>query len=61
MSAPVHREVPSMSSGRPISHREPLTKDELFIAQQCGQTPEQYQMQKERMLKMKAAGEIQNG
>src|SRR5262249_36872129 len=41
MSAPVHREPPSMSTGRPQSFREPLTKDELFIAQQCGQTPEQ--------------------
>src|SRR5262249_11763526 len=60
MSAPVHREPPSMSTGRPQSFRAPLTKDELLIAQQCGQTPEQYQMQKERMLRMKASGEIQN-
>jgi len=60
MSAPVHREPPSMSTGRPQSYRAPLTKDELLIAQQCGQTPEQYQMQKERMLRMKASGEIQN-
>src|SRR5262249_18541656 len=59
MSAPVHREVPSMSSGRPQSFRAPLTRDELLIAQQCGQTPAQYQEQKERMLRMKASGEIQ--
>jgi hypothetical protein len=60
-SAPPTREVPSMTTGRPASRRAPLTADELHIAQQCGQTPEQYQEQKEKMLRMKAAGAIQDG
>jgi hypothetical protein len=61
VSAPPTREVPSMTTGRPASRRAPLTADELHIAQQCGQTPEQYQEQKEKMLRMKAAGAIQDG
>src|SRR5262249_1427119 len=60
VSAQPTRESPSMATGRPQSFRAPLTKDELLIAQQCGQTPEQYQMQKEKMLRMKAAGQIQD-
>src|SRR5262249_44765082 len=59
VSAPPTREVPSMSSGRSPRYRAPLTADELHIAQQCGQRQEQYQAQKEKMLRMKAAGEIQ--
>jgi len=48
-----------MSTGRAPTYRAPLTKDELEIAAASGQTPEQYQAQKERMLRMKAAGEMQ--
>jgi hypothetical protein len=56
MSAPPSREPASMSTGRPQSFRAPLTKDELEIAQASGITPERYAQEKEKMLKMKAAG-----
>src|SRR5262245_1664381 len=59
VSAPPTREVPSMTTGRAPRYRAPLTRDELEIAAACGQTPEQYEMQKLKMLKMKEAGEIQ--
>jgi len=59
VSAPPTRTVPSMATGRAPSYRAPLTRDELEIAAASGQTPEQYQQQKERMLRMKAAGEMQ--
>jgi len=59
VSAPPTREVPSMSTGRSPGYRAPLSKDELEIAAACGQTPEQYHQQKEKMLRMKTAGEIQ--
>jgi hypothetical protein len=58
VSAPPHRDVPSMATGRAPSYRAPLTKDELEIAAASGMTAEQYQAQKERMLRMKAAGEL---
>jgi hypothetical protein len=59
VSAPPTREVPSYSTGRAPSHRAPLSADELYIAQQSGQTPEQYQEQKERLRKLKESGAIQ--
>jgi len=59
VSAPPTREVPSYSTGRSPRHRAPLTRDELEIAAASGQTPEQYQQQKEKMLRMKQAGELQ--
>src|SRR5262249_15922101 len=59
VSAPPTRQAPSMSTGRAPNYRAPLTRDELEIAAASGQTPEQYQQQKERMLRMKAAGEMQ--
>src|SRR5262245_56301706 len=61
VSAPPTREVPSMKTGRPQSYRAPLSKDELEIAQACGMTADQYQVQKMKMLKMKENNEIQNG
>ena len=61
VSAPPSREPPSMATGRARSYRAPLNRDELEIAAASGMTPEQYQMQKERMLRMKQSGEIQNG
>jgi hypothetical protein len=48
-SAPPSREVPSYATGKPRNAREPLTPDELNIARQCGQTPEQYQQAKEML------------
>jgi hypothetical protein len=59
VSAPPTRESPSMATGRAPSHRAPLTADELYIAQQSGQTPEQYQIQKDRLRKLKEDGAIQ--
>jgi len=59
MSAPPTRDVPSMTTGRAHSHRAPLTADELQIAASSGQTPEQYQQQKERLQRLKQAGAIQ--
>jgi hypothetical protein len=59
VSAPPTRESPSMATGRAPSHRAPLNADELYIAQQSGQTPEQYQEQKERLRKLKESGAIQ--
>jgi hypothetical protein len=61
VSAPPTREPPSMVTGRSRNFRAPLTADELHIAQQCGQTPEQYQEQKQKMLQLKSAGVIQDG
>src|SRR5262245_658162 len=61
VSAPPHREIPSMSSGRPVGRLPPLTQAELEIAAACGQTPEQYQQQKARMMQLKQAGVIQDG
>jgi hypothetical protein len=59
VSAPPTREVPSYSTGRAPSHRAPLNADELYIAQQSGQTPEQYQEQKEKLRRLKESGAIQ--
>jgi len=39
----------------------PLSKEELEVAAACGQTPEQYQQQKARMMQLKQAGVIQDG
>ena len=61
VSAPPTRDVPSMSTGKSRSWRAPLTADELHIAKACGQTPEQYQQEKEKMLRLKASGVIQDG
>lgn len=61
VSAPPSREIPLMSTGRPPSFRAPLTKEEVDFARSLGQTPEEYARQKEKMLQMKAAGEIQDG
>jgi hypothetical protein len=61
MSAPPTRDVPSMSSGRPQSHRAPLTQAEHDIARSCGISPQEYAEQKEKMERMKAAGALQDG
>src|SRR6266516_1556532 len=39
VSAPPTREVPSFATGKSRSFRQPLTTDELHIAQQCGTIP----------------------
>jgi hypothetical protein len=59
VSAPTSREAPSMASGRPASRRVPLNADELQIAQSLGISAEEYQTQKERMARLRAAGAVQ--
>jgi hypothetical protein len=61
VSAPPTRDVPSMASGKPTNRRPPLTENELQIAKNSGISPEEYQLQKEKMERLKAAGAIQNG
>jgi hypothetical protein len=58
MSAPPTREAPSMSTGRPVGRRAPLTAEEVEIARASGITPERYAQEKEKMLRMKAAGQL---
>jgi hypothetical protein len=58
-SAPTSREAPSMASGRPVGRRVPLTADELQIAQNSGISAEEYQTQKEKMARLRAAGAVQ--
>jgi len=55
-SAPPTREAPSMVTGRQRSYRAPLTADELNIARQSGQTPEQYQAAKEELTRQGRIG-----
>jgi hypothetical protein len=59
-SAPVQRNIPSMSTGRPTSFRAPMTADERQIARSAGISDEEYQAGKEKMLRLKASGVIQN-
>jgi hypothetical protein len=61
LSAPPHRDVPSMTSGRPQSFREPLTRAEVEIARAAGISDAEYQRGKERRDREKAAGLHQNG
>jgi hypothetical protein len=61
VSAPPTRDVPSMASGKPVNRRAPLTENELQIAKNSGISPDEYQLQKEKMERLKAAGAIQNG
>src|SRR5262245_32030184 len=61
VSAPPTREVPSLSSGRTMNERTPLTREELEIARASRISPEEYQKQKQKMLRLKAAGVIQDG
>jgi hypothetical protein len=58
ISAPPHREVPSMGTGRPQSYRAPLTAAEREIAAASGISDAEYQTQKERMLRLQEKGVI---
>jgi hypothetical protein len=58
VSAPPSREPASMSTGRPQSFRAPLTAEEIDIARASGITPERYAQEKEKMLRMKAGGQL---
>jgi hypothetical protein len=58
-SAPTSREAPSMSTGKPMGRRVPLTEDEIQIARNSGISPEEYSIQKEKMARLRAAGAVQ--
>jgi hypothetical protein len=61
VSAPISREPPSMTTGRPQSFRAPLTRAEVEIARAAGITDAEYQRGKERVAREKSAGLHQNG
>jgi hypothetical protein len=65
MSAAPSRDVPSFSTGKPVGRAAPLTREEVEVAlasRRPGDTDEaaiqRYQYHKQQMLKMKAAGQI---
>jgi hypothetical protein len=66
MSAPVHRDPPSMASGRPMSRPAPLTHEEIQVALvsklRADESDEaairRYQQYKQKMNQMKAAGQL---
>src|SRR5262245_39400845 len=58
VSAPPTREAPSLSTGRASNERTPLTREELEIARASRISPEEYQKQKQKMLRLKASGVI---
>jgi hypothetical protein len=61
ISAPPHRDVPSMMSGRPTNEPTRLTGEEIQLAKTLGISPQQYAEGKKRMVREKAAGLHQNG
>src|SRR5262245_31844637 len=61
VSAPPTREAPSLSTGRASNERTPLTREELETARASKISPEEYQKQKQKMLRLKAAGVITDG
>jgi hypothetical protein len=61
VSAPPHRDPPSMSSGRPASTPLHLTQEQRELARSLGLTDEQYRDGLRRMNSEKAAGLHQNG
>jgi hypothetical protein len=56
VSAPPHRDAPSMTTGRSASEPLRLTAEELSLAATMGISPQQYAEGKKRMLREKAAG-----
>jgi hypothetical protein len=61
VSAPVHRDPPSMANGRPASQPTQLTQEQRELARSLGLTDEQYRDGLRRMNAEKAAGLHQNG
>ena len=59
VSAPPTRDAPSMSTGRAQNHRAPLSEAEMEIARNSGLSFDEYQREKERMLRLRLAGAIQ--
>jgi hypothetical protein len=60
VSAPISRDAPSWSTGRPASQPTRLTAEE-DLARSLGLTPEQYRANKQKMIELKAAGVIVDG
>jgi hypothetical protein len=61
VSAPPSRETASVATGRYVNERTALTREELEVARASKISPEEYQKQKQKMLRLKAAGVIQDG
>jgi hypothetical protein len=61
VSAPPTREAPSMRTGHPVSKREPLTQEQRDMAKYSGISEEEYARQLEKMEKMRAVGQLQEG
>jgi hypothetical protein len=61
VSAMPSRDIPSMSSGRPTSYHEPMTMQEAEIARASGISNDEYRMQKEKLMRLKASGVIPDG
>jgi hypothetical protein len=55
-SAPPHRDVPTMRTGRSPSVRTPLSADELEVARSSGMTPEQYAEAKRMLTEQERIG-----
>jgi hypothetical protein len=60
VSAPPTRQVPSMTTGRPVSDVR-LTVEEAALAQSLGLSEQEYMVQKKKMVQLKQVGAIQNG
>jgi len=61
VSAPPTRDVPSMATGRPTGGPVKLTAEQFEAAKFSGISPQEYARQLERMNRMKASGEIDDG
>jgi hypothetical protein len=60
VSAPPTREVPSMTTGRPVSDVR-LTVEEVQLAKSLGISEDEYRKQKIKMRSLQSAGVIQDG
>jgi hypothetical protein len=58
VSAPPHRDSPSMTTGRPVGGPVRLTAEQRDAARFSGVSEQEYARQLERMNRMKAAGEL---
>jgi len=61
MSAPPTRDAPSFTTGRRQSDTTRLTADEADMARRLKISPEEYARQKEKMIRLKQAGMLQDG
>jgi len=61
VSAPPTRDVPSMATGRPVGGPVRLTAEQRDAARFSGISEQEYARQLERMNRMKASGEIDDG